>query len=61
MSEQTETNEKKVYDSSPKLETIQTLSADGKYWIHKTIITDIKPRTYLDKVLAPKISEERIN
>ncbi len=36
----------------PIVETKISLSKDGKYVIHKTIITDIKPKEYYDKVLS---------
>lgn len=35
----------------PILETHISKSKDGKYIIHKTVITDIKPVTYYQKVL----------
>lgn len=55
-----EQEEKKQYDNSPKIESIMTMSADGNYFIHKTIITDIKPKKYMDKVFAPKTTEEQV-
>ncbi len=42
----------KEYNNQPKLETQISLSRDGKYVIHKTIITDIKPIAYMEKVLG---------
>jgi hypothetical protein len=36
----------------PMMEFIVRKSKDGKYIIHKTIITDIKPIAYYDKVLS---------
>jgi len=44
-----------------KVEQFYTMSKDGALLIHKTIITDIKPMSYMNKVLAPKVSEERID
>jgi len=38
----------------PITETSYSTSKDGKWIIHKTIITDIKSRAYLDKVLEKK-------
>ncbi len=38
----------------PIVETQLSLSKDKKYFIHKTIITDIKPVNYLHKVLERK-------
>jgi len=35
----------------PILETSISKSEDGKWLIHKTIITDIKPVTYFEKAL----------
>ena len=46
------------------VESIYTKSADGKWLIHKTIITDIKPMTYMNKVIGidkdPEVKEESI-
>lgn len=39
-------------NKQPAVESAITLSKDGKWVIHKTIITDIKPVSYYDKVLA---------
>jgi hypothetical protein len=36
----------------PIMETIVYLSEDKKWVLHKTIITDIKPVGYYEKVLA---------
>lgn len=36
----------------PILESSISKSEDGKWIIHKTIITDIKPISYFEKVLA---------
>jgi len=41
----------------PIVESKVLKSKDGKFVIHKTIITDIKPTTYYDAVLE-KSSEE---
>ena len=38
--------------SMPKLEFHASKSKDGKYVIHKTTITDIKPVSYYEKVLT---------
>jgi len=43
--------EKKQFENKPILETQISTSKDGKYVIHKTIITDIKPVKYIEKVL----------
>lgn len=42
----------KEYNNQPILETQISLSKDGKYIIHKTIITDIKPISYMEKVMG---------
>ena len=44
-------------NKQPVIETSTTLSEDGKWFIHKTLITDIKPITYVNKVLAGKKKE----
>ncbi len=36
----------------PNIEVRISTSNDGKWVIHKTIITDIKPKTFYEKVLA---------
>jgi len=38
-------------DNSPILETKIRKSKDGRYVIHQTIITDIKPIKYWEKVM----------
>jgi len=49
-------SEKKIaqLNKQPLLETSVSLSKDGKWVIHKTIITDIKSVKYFEKVLGPK-------
>ena len=39
-------------NKQPVLETSVSKSEDGKWMIHKTVITDIKPVTYFEKALA---------
>jgi hypothetical protein len=39
-------------NKQPILESFAMLSEDKKWLIHKTIITDIKPVSYFEKVLA---------
>ena len=39
---------------TPITESKVSLSKDGKFIIHKTIITDIKPVTYFKKVMNVK-------
>jgi len=38
-------------NDQPILETFMYVSLDGKWFIHKTITTDIKPISYLKKVM----------
>lgn len=53
----TEQNEKRM----PIVETRINKSKDGKYIIHKTIITDIKPYGYYKTMMErPVIEEENI-
>ena len=42
------------HDNKPIVETQISKSKDGKYVIHKTIITDIKPVKYWEKVMVAK-------
>ena len=44
----------------PIIESMIRKSQDGEWIVHKTVITDIKPTTYLEKVLngASKAHEE---
>lgn len=39
-------------NKQPILETSIQISEDGKWIMHKTIITDIKPISYFEKVLS---------
>ena len=47
-------NKTKEFDNKPIVETQISKSKDGKYVIHKTIITDIKPVKYWEKVMVAK-------
>jgi hypothetical protein len=48
-----ELSEKKLIqlNKQPIVETSVKKSGDGKWIIHKTVITDIKPISYFEKVL----------
>ena len=37
----------------PIVESVVTKSEDGQWVLHKTIITDIRPVGYFEKVLGP--------
>jgi len=41
----------------PLIETQIKKSKDGKYMVHKTVITDIKPTTYYERIMEGKESE----
>ncbi len=41
----------KEFENKPIVETQLSLSKDKKYVIHRTIITDIKPVKYWEKVV----------
>ena len=41
-------------NKQPIIETAISVSEDRKWVIHKTIVTDIKPVTYLEKVMQNK-------
>lgn len=43
--------QKNEFENKPITETQISKSKDGKYIIHKTIIADIKPVKYYEKVL----------
>ena len=45
-------------NKQPIIESSVGLSEDKKWVIHKTVITDIKPVTYIEKVLTGKKKEE---
>jgi len=47
----TEEKTTKEFQNKPILETHISKSEDGKWVIHKTVITDIKPVAYFEKVL----------
>lgn len=44
-------NNKDIQKRAPVVETSISKSKDGKWIIHRTIITDIKPVTYFEQVL----------
>ena len=54
--EKTELSQIKIeqLNKQPILETSVQISEDKKWLVHKTIITDIKPVTYFEKVLNSK-------
>jgi len=41
-------------NKQPIVESSVARSEDGKWLIHKTVITDIKPVSYFEKVMASK-------
>lgn len=41
-------------NKQPIVESSVSKSEDGKWVIHKTVITDIKPVSYFEKVMASK-------
>ena len=43
-----------IGQNKPILETHISKSRDGRYIIHKTVITDIKPVKYFEKVMENK-------
>jgi len=45
-------------NEQPAIETNMFMSKDGKWFVHKTTITTIKPRLYLDRVMEPKDTED---
>lgn len=51
MKELTE-SKKEQLNRQPIIETSVAMSEDKKWVVHKTTITDIKPVTYMEKVLA---------
>jgi len=52
---ETKENQKEnIGQNKPILETQIGKSKDGKYIIHRTIVTDIKPVGYFEKVLEKK-------
>ena len=49
----------KQFNKQPIMESFLEISKDGKWAMHKTIITDIKPISYYEKVLGNlEIKEE---
>ncbi len=47
-------NKTKEFENKPIVETQLSTSKDKRYVIHKTIITDIKPVKYWEKVMGSK-------
>ena len=54
MEQAVELSEKKIEQlaKQPIIESFVCLSQDGKWVVHKTTITDIKPLSYFEKVLG---------
>ena len=50
--EKEKTSSETRYSKQPIIESFFSLSADRKWIIHKTIVTDIKPVGYVNMVLA---------
>ena len=46
-------------NKQPIIESSTTLSKDKKWIMHKTVITDVKPVTYVNKVLEGKTFEKK--
>ncbi|MBL7051552.1 MAG: hypothetical protein ISS01_00520 [Nanoarchaeota archaeon] len=44
-------------NEQPALESNMSISRDGKWFIHKTTITTIKPVKYVDKVMGYVFNE----
>ncbi len=51
-------NKEEQLRKQPIIEAKYFLSEDGKYLVHKTITTDIKPLAYMEKVLAGSEEED---
>jgi len=53
MEETVQLTQRKIEELSeqPLLETFMYVSMDGKWFVHKTIVTDIKPVNYVKKVM----------
>lgn len=49
-----EEQNKEMPKKTPLIETRITKSKDGKWLIHRTIITDIKPISYYEQILRTK-------
>ena len=45
-------NNKKEFNNTPLIESVVTKSKDGKFVIHKTVITDIRPVKYYEMVVG---------
>lgn len=46
-------------NKQPIIETSVAKSADGKWVIHKTTITDVKPVSYMEKVMSSKSEKKK--
>jgi hypothetical protein len=49
-----ENDKTEQHSRQPIIESFISLSADKKWILHKTVITDIKPIGYMQKVLGEK-------
>jgi len=63
MEENKETQKDINFNNQPIVETKMSVSKDGNWFIHKTIITDIKPMTYMDAVFKDKqlLAEKQVS
>ena len=44
-------NRKEQLNDQPIMQSYMYISLDGKWFVHKTIITDLKPMNYMKKVM----------
>lgn len=49
-----ENDKSEQHSRQPIIESFISMSADRKWILHKTVITDIKPMGYMQKVLGEK-------
>tara|TARA_Y100000310_G_scaffold246900_1_gene252349 strand:- start:178 stop:345 length:168 start_codon:yes stop_codon:yes gene_type:complete len=51
------TNKEEQLKDMPNIQTSIKKSGDGRYIIHKTVITDVKPAGYYETILASALEE----
>ena len=59
--QQSQQDQRKKYDNAPKIESFVARSKDGKYIIHRTVITDIRSALYYEKVLSNDGGNEEVD
>ncbi len=58
---QDEPTQRKIFDDAPQIESTVTPSKNGRYLIHRTVITHIKPAAYYEAILRNANERREVN